>query len=160
MLFRRRAGEPEEAGRSGPAAAAATFAGGFNCAQAVLSAFAPRYGLGRDAALRLGGAFGSGMNTGGTCGAVTGGLMVIGLHHARTSPVRFLARDRARDAARRFQARFAERHGTTSCAGLVGCNLGEPECRAAARRDRSLKERCPGYVRDAAEILEGLLGEG
>lgn len=158
MLFGRRARKVGDA--AGVERAAETFARGFNCTQAVLAAFAPRYGLGREEALRVGGAFGSGMNVGGTCGAVTGALMVIGLHHARVSAGRFLTRDRTGNAARSFQERFAERHGTTSCEELIGCNLATPECRAAARRDRSIKERCPGYVRDAAEILEELLREG
>jgi C_GCAxxG_C_C family probable redox protein len=141
------------------ARAAETFSGGYNCTQAVLSAFGTDYGLGRDEALRIAGAFGSGMNVGGTCGAVTGALMVLGLHHAKVTGGRFLTRDRTGKAARRFQERFAQRNGTTSCEVLIGCNLGTPECRAAARRDRSLKERCPRYVRDAAEILVELLGE-
>ncbi|MEG0764604.1 MAG: C-GCAxxG-C-C family protein, partial [Pseudoflavonifractor sp.] len=51
----------------------------YNCAQAVLMPFAERCGLTRDQAETLGSNFGSGMHCGGTCGAVTGALMVLGL---------------------------------------------------------------------------------
>ena len=54
-----------------------TFRDGINCTQAILSAWGSRHGLDRDTAMKLGGAFGSGMNMGETCGAVTGALMVI-----------------------------------------------------------------------------------
>ena len=69
---------------SGDAAALAveTFRDGINCTQAILSAWGSRHGLDRDTAMKLGGAFGSGMNMGETCGAVTGALMVIGLRLA------------------------------------------------------------------------------
>lgn len=51
----------------------------FNCAQGVLAAFAEELGIDEDTAFRVGANFGSGMRMGGTCGAVTGALMVLGL---------------------------------------------------------------------------------
>lgn len=136
------------------AAAVATFRNGINCAQAILSAWGPRHGLDRETALRLGGAFGSGMNMGETCGAVTGALMVIGLRSAKVSHAGFLTRDRTERETLEFLERFKARNGTVSCKELLGCDLGTPAGRAAARRDRSFKTRCPKFVRDAAEILE------
>ena len=60
--------------------AGSRFSEGFSCSQSVLAAFAPELGLDADAALRVSAAFGGGMGrTGGTCGAVTGALMVLGL---------------------------------------------------------------------------------
>jgi len=42
-----------------------------------------RSGLDRETALKVAGAFGAGMaRTGGTCGSVTGALMVIGLKYS------------------------------------------------------------------------------
>ena len=59
------------------------FEEGFNCSQAVVSAFAPELGLDRETALRVAAAFGGGMGrTGETCGAVSGALMVIGMQLA------------------------------------------------------------------------------
>ena len=52
----------------------------YNCAQAVLAAFGPDAGLPEEAACRITANFGSGMKMGETCGAVTGGLMALGLY--------------------------------------------------------------------------------
>jgi len=136
------------------AQAVATFRDGINCTQAILAAWGSRHGLDRDTAMKLGGAFGSGMNMGETCGAVTGALMVIGLRHAKVSKAGFLSRDRTERETLELIERFKARNGTVSCKELLGCDLGTPQGRAAARRDRSFKTRCPKFVRDAAEILE------
>lgn len=54
---------------------------GMNCSQAVLIALGTSMGIDRRTAAGVPSAFGCGMAcTGQTCGAVTGGLMVIGLH--------------------------------------------------------------------------------
>ncbi len=50
-----------------------------NCAQSVLMAFAEDCGISEEKACQLGRHFGSGMKMGGCCGAITGGLMVIGM---------------------------------------------------------------------------------
>jgi C_GCAxxG_C_C family probable redox protein len=143
---------------AGPEYAAAeavdTFNHGINCTQAILSTWGSRHGLDRDTAMKLGGAFGSGMNMGETCGAVTGALMVIGLRHAKVSRAGFLSRDRTERETLDFIERFKMRNGTVSCKELLGCDLGTPAGRAAAKRDKSFKTRCPKFVRDAAEILE------
>jgi C_GCAxxG_C_C family probable redox protein len=131
-----------------------TFRNGINCTQAILSAWGSRHGLDRDTAMKLGGAFGSGMNMGETCGAVTGALMVIGLRHAKVSRAGFLSRDRTERETLDFIERFKQRNGAVSCKELLGCDLGSPEGRATAKRDKSFKTRCPKFVRDAAEILE------
>lgn len=51
----------------------------YNCAQAVVSVFAGDAGYDEDAALRAATYFRGGMQMGSVCGAVTGGLMALGL---------------------------------------------------------------------------------
>ena len=51
----------------------------YNCAQAVFMAFSAKAGLSEDLACRISSNFGAGMKNGGVCGAITGGLMVLGL---------------------------------------------------------------------------------
>lgn len=140
------------------ALAVETFRDGINCTQAILSVWGARHGLDRETALRIGGAFGSGMNMGETCGAVTGALMVVGLRHAKVSKAGFLSRDQTERETLEFLERFKARNGTVVCKELIGCDLGTPAGRATARRDRSFKTRCPKFVRDAAEILEEMSG--
>jgi C_GCAxxG_C_C family probable redox protein len=140
--------------------AAETFAQGFNCAQAVLAGFAESMQLkGRDA-LRVAGAFGGGMaHSGGTCGAVTGALMVIGLRFGKTEPGDDAARERAVAAGRALLDAFRTRHGACECRTLVGYDFSQPGQIEAARESGAFATLCPSYVRSAAEILEGLLDE-
>jgi C_GCAxxG_C_C family probable redox protein len=134
------------------------FEQGFTCGQAVLAAFADRHGLGREAALRVACAFGGGVaRSGGTCGAVNGALMAIGLQHGRTTIEDEAARERTYDATRTFLARFREAHGSDVCRELLGFDLGTAEGLAAAASAGLFKTRCPGYVGGAARIVSTLL---
>ena len=51
----------------------------YNCAQSVIVPFAEDAGVDPDTALKMGANFGGGMRIAGTCGAITGGLMALGL---------------------------------------------------------------------------------
>jgi C_GCAxxG_C_C family probable redox protein len=138
--------------------AAAAFKEGYNCSQAVLSAFAPEIGLEREAALRVATGFGGGIGRmAGTCGAVTGAVMVLGLRHGSVDPGDRQAKEVAYTAVREFVRRFEEKHGTVTCAGLLGCDISRPEGLAAAREASLFAQRCPLFVADAARILEPML---
>ena len=134
--------------------ASSRFNEGFSCSQSVLVAFAPQLGLDVDAALRVSAAFGGGMGRlGHTCGAVTGALMVLGLKYGAivADPA---AKERMYALTREFIARFEARHGATTCADLLGVNIGAPEGQAAAREANLFKTVCPELVASAAAILE------
>ena len=135
----------------------ACFKDGWNCTQAVLSTYGTQFGLDREHALRIAGAFGSGMGMGETCGAVTGALMVIGLKHAKLNAGSLFSRDRTEDIAREFVARFKARNETTECRELLGCDVNSCEGFRTAKKEKHFKTRCPRYVQDATEILEELL---
>lgn len=56
------------------------FLGGNNCAQSVLLSFAKDFGFSKELALKVSAGFGGGMGrVQGTCGAVTGAIMVLGI---------------------------------------------------------------------------------
>lgn len=141
-------------------AAVENFDMGFNCAQSILAAFAPRHGFTREHALKVSCAFGSGMMRGATCGAVTGGLMVIGLAHGRCRADDMAARSKTYALAQAFQDRFDTVHGTCDCQELLGLDPTTADGRQAAL-DRGLFEtRCPAFVRTAVGlILELAYGE-
>jgi C_GCAxxG_C_C family probable redox protein len=134
------------------------FAQGFTCGQAVLAAFAEGRGLDRDAALRVGCAFGGGVaGTGGTCGAVNGALMAIGLAHGRTRVEDEAARARTYEATRAFLAHFRREHGSDVCRELLGVDIGTAEGREAATKKGLFTTRCPELVRSAARIVSTLV---
>jgi C_GCAxxG_C_C family probable redox protein len=134
-------------------AAVETFEQGFNCAQAVLAAFAPKHGLSREHALKVACAFGSGMMRGGACGAVTGGLMVLGLAHGRCRADDMAARSKTYALAQAFQERFEKTHGACDCAELLGLDPTTPEGRQSAMERGLFESRCPTFVRSAVGLV-------
>lgn len=109
-----------------------------NCAQAVVCSYCDLCGLDEATAENLAGAFGSGMgNMEGTCGALVGAGLVVGL----TTKDRHIARNRMKVIMERFQ----ERNGATRCKLLKGVGTGKP------------LRACEDCVADAAEFLEEFL---
>lgn len=135
------------------------FASGYSCAQAVLSVFARQLGLPEEMAYKLAAGFGGGMaHLDGPCGAVTGGLMVLGM--ARFDPgadVR-IAKSHVYTKAAEFVRMFTSHHGSILCSRLLGCNLSRPEELRRAVEEGVIGETCPRYLRDAVALLESLLG--
>jgi C_GCAxxG_C_C family probable redox protein len=126
----------------------------------VLASFAGDYGMDRDTALKVAGAFGGGFGRlGHTCGAITGGMMAIGLRHGKTRPEDDPDREKTYTLSREFIEKFKERHETTLCRELIGCDISTPEGIQAARDRQLFTALCPKYVRTAVELLEELLQE-
>jgi C_GCAxxG_C_C family probable redox protein len=135
------------------------FTGGFNCAQAVLVAFAKDYGLDEATALRAAGGFGSGMGRlQSTCGAVTGAFMAIGLKHGKTlGDEGTEKRDKTYTLVRELDTAFKKKFGTTSCRELLNCDLTTPEGSKYFTDNKLSEKVCQQCVREAVKIVEGLL---
>ncbi len=138
--------------------ASAVFKKGFNCAQAVFSTVAPDFALDAETAARVASAFGGGMaRTGGACGAVTGGLMAIGLACGSGRPEEKEAKEKAYELAREFIERFKARHKSIVCSELLDCDMGTAEGRERAKELGLFDSVCPKLVEDSVEILEDML---
>lgn len=138
--------------------AVARFAGGFNCAQSVLSALAPQLGLPQETALKIAAAFGGGMGrTGEVCGVVSGALMAIGLKHGATVGEDKAAKDKTYALAREFMERFESVHANVRCSDLLGCDAGTEEGRQWAKERGLFETLCPRLVGDAVDIASELL---
>lgn len=109
--------------------------GSHNCAQAIVCTYADRIGLDDATARNIGNAFAAGMgNMEGTCGALVGAGIVLGM----------ATKDKAQamKAMRQVMTQFQQRNGATQCRLLKGVGTKE-----------ALRE-CPDCVADAAEFLE------
>lgn len=138
--------------------AAATFKAGYSCSQAVLSAFAEKYGLDKETALRVSGAFGGGVSgRGDACGAVTGALMVIGLKYGKVKADDEATKQKTYALANEFMAQFKARNGSIVCRDLLGYDMGTPEGKKLIAEKKLTSTLCPKYVRDAIEILQDIL---
>jgi C_GCAxxG_C_C family probable redox protein len=137
--------------------ATSRFAQGLNCSQAVFSAYAAQLGLDEPTAMKIAAGFGGGMGRmAETCGAVTGAFMVLGLRFGTTST------DRAEKEAmvariRDFVGRFKTRNSAIACRELLGCDISTPQGQQEARDKGLFTTLCPKFVRDACEILDGML---
>ena len=121
----------------------------------MLAGFGELYGLDRSTALKLASAFGSGMGMGRECGAVTGALMILGFKVQEASSEKE-TRYRVYDLVKEFVRLFEEKRGTILCKDLLGVDTGTPEGRDKAIKDNLFRTLCPGFVRDAAQILDDM----
>lgn len=111
-----------------------------NCAQAVLHTYADVAGISEDDALNIAGAFGGSMgNMEGTCGALVGAGLVLGLVNKD--------KVKSKKQMRQIMTRFQERNGATQCKLLKGVGT------------KVVLRACPDCVADAAEFLEEELNQ-
>ena len=109
-----------------------------NCAQAILHTYADVAGISEEEAMSIAGAFGAGMgNMEGTCGALVGAGLVLGLAN----------KDKAKSMKqmRQIMTQFQQRNGATQCKLLKGVGT------------KVVLRECPDCVADAAEFLENCL---
>lgn len=131
----------------------------YHCSQAVLAAFSNELGLGEVQALKLGGCFGGGMCLGEVCGAVTGGLMALGLKFGQSDIDDLNSRIKANDAAKALLHRFKEENGSYMCRELLHYDLSIEEERQKAIELNLFRTFCPLMVKSATQITYDLLSE-
>ncbi len=132
------------------------FCAGYNCAQSVVAVFAQENGCPEDLSLRLATGFGGGMGrTQKTCGAVTGAYMALGLKY-NTDPENADHRTLLNEKVKQFNTAFCERHKTTSCIELTGCDLSTEAGTSKFREKKIKKEVCTPCVVGAVQIVDSL----
>ena len=136
------------------------FLTGYNCSQSVLQTFAPRFNLAQDLAARLATPLGAGISFQGMqCGAVSGALLVIGLSYGNQSAEDQFSKAQSYTRSLEFIERFKALHQTVLCRELLGIDMSQPGEYERARKIGVFDEICPGFVRDAVEILACMLEE-
>lgn len=110
----------------------------YNCAQAVLVAYAAECGISEGKAFQMGEHFGGGMRMAATCGAITGGLMVLGMLGG------------TEDQRRAFISAMQDNHEKmTDCADLLKKNV---------QMGGTRKEHCDSMVYEAVENVAKVMG--
>ena len=135
------------------------FLSGYNCAQAILYAFGPKCGMDQDIALKLATGLGAGMaRNGEVCGAVSGGILALGLRFGRGAQQDRSATERTYEKTRELMSRFEKRHGSCLCRVLLeGCDLRTAEGQARFKDKDMLHRTCLPCVRTVAEELDELM---
>lgn len=151
------------------------FLEGYNCSQAVFVAYADKYGIDKELALKLSASFGGGMGRmREVCGAVSGMAMVAGMETGQTKPKDSDAKKANYDMVQKLARRFQEEYGSIICKellGLVPMPVKEQkevtaEVKAAEFTDTKPEERTQEYykkrpcleqVEKACDILDEIL---
>lgn len=115
-----------------------------NCAQALLLAFSEKLNFKSDDCLRVASGFGGGIAmSGGICGAVSGGIMVLGLAGSGEGD----SKTKTYEDSKLLISRFEKKFGTCTCKLLT-----------ESKTEFDTKSFCNKFVREAtivvAEILE------
>ena len=136
-----------------------TFKKGFNCSQAVLSAFNKDLGLDDQAAARIASGFGGGIcHMAETCGAVTGAIMVISLKKGMSIPDHpFRSNQLVYAAIKPFIKEFVKRNNSIKCLDLLGLDIRDNEVLLKARNEGHFYKACPKHIHDAVEIVESIV---
>jgi len=136
--------------------AVSKFMEGYNCAQSVLFAWSDELKIEMDKALKMACGFGAGMGRKEeVCGAVTGGIIAIGVKYGRGENGDRSATELTYAKTRELMDRFAEKHGSFICRELLnGCDLTTEEGQKYFKENDLLNRTCKRCVRSAVDILD------
>lgn len=137
------------------------FKSGFNCAQSVFAEFATELGLTEEQAYKLASGFGGGLShTNNICGAVTGGVLAIGLKYGASRGSDRYSKALTYRVIQRFMNEFKEAHGSLQCTSLLGYDLSDEEQFQAAIAVAAPICTCPKFLVAAVEMVRKALEEG
>ena len=118
---------------------------GYNCAQAVACAFCEKLGRDEKEVFEMMEAFGLGMGTMGTCGAVSGMAAVAGMVESDGALDAPRTKKQSYKAMKELTEKFIAKNQSVICREIKGVESGK------------VLRSCPGCVQDAAELLEEYL---
>jgi C_GCAxxG_C_C family probable redox protein len=132
------------------------FAAGFFCAESVLKAVAMENGVDSAILPAIATGFCGGMSRHAEmCGAVTGGIMGLGLVFGRNT-----VEDTSQScygAVTDFLKSFKDLHGSLNCKELIGYDLGVAEELEKFRAENPGYEKCARFSMDAASMAQEII---
>jgi C_GCAxxG_C_C family probable redox protein len=139
--------------------AVAKFVEGYNCAQSVFFSYCEDLGLDKDKALKLACGFGAGMGRKEeVCGAVSGGILVIGAKYGRGANEDRKTTNSTYVKIRELMDEFSQKHGTYICRKLLNdCELTTEEGHKIYLENDYFNKVCKPCVKSVVEILENII---
>lgn len=134
-----------------------SFTSGLYCAESVVLALADAQDIESELLPKIATAFCGGMSRMcGSCGALTGAIMGLGLKLGRSEAGQPVQPSYV--ATQRLIREFEQEFGARDCHVLLGCDLNTADGQATFRENR-LSERCVKYTGKAAEIAARIISE-
>lgn len=128
------------------------------CAQAVVAPFLEILGISDEALLATASCFAGGCGRCQMCGAVSGGLIILGLKYGRKKledgiePL-----DASLEIGGEMIDRFLEMYETTNCCELTGFDLGDPDQRQAFMDSKEVTKKCNERIKNVAEWVAEII---
>lgn len=130
----------------------------YNCPQAVLCTYADKLGLDQETALKIASPFGGGIaRNGKICGAITGGLMVIGLKNWNDGSNKEDSKAEVYKISNQFMDEIKKRNGTLDCERLLGINVSTAEGRGLVKEKNLNVKVCHKVISDVVETLDQII---
>lgn len=125
--------------------------GGLLCAESVAVSVAEALGLDAPLLPRMATGLCAGLcRNRGTCGALLGGMLAMGLAQGRDTPEEKY--DDLFALAGGLVAAFRERFGSDNCLELTGCDLGDAEGQRRFAEEKVKQNKCLDFVEFAAAV--------
>ena len=126
----------------------------------MLYAFREESDLPEETALKIACGLGAGMGRKEeVCGAVTGGILVLGMRHGRGDKDDRSAQEQTYAKTRELMDQFSKEHGTVICRKLLnGCELTTEEGQKYFKENEFLNKVCVPCVQSIVEILVSISG--
>lgn len=134
------------------------FRSGLNCAQAVLTAYSDELKVDKKYTAAVACGFGGGMGRlQGTCGAVTGSYMVLGIFNSNLYPDNDVSKDESYTMIQKFSEKFISMNGSIDCKSLLKCEIKSAEGRKWAKENKIFETVCEKCIVDSVKIIEELV---
>ena len=128
---------------------------GLFCAESVLTAVSDEAGVISPLIPRIATGFCAGIaRTCGMCGAVTGGIMALGIIYGRDNAEQ--SYETVYEKVQQFLRAFEKEYSSVNCFELTGCDLGKEEERQAFI-EKGMMERCRQFTGRAASLVAELI---
>ena len=129
---------------------------GYDCAQCILKAMNDRIDFDEDTALKAISCMGMGLLEGNICGAVLGGLAVIGLRYGSSAPD---SSSRGITIIKRaqFLMEFKKKYNGLTCPEIMGLDVRKDEDNLRAYKEGIYEHFCPKMASDILEILNRII---
>lgn len=135
------------------------FKEGYNCSQAVFTAYADLFDIDQETALKISCGFGGGFGRmREVCGTVSGMTLLAGMSNGNPDSKNQQAKKENYELVRRMAEEFKEQNGSIVCHELLGLNKPETSAAPEARTPQYYQKRpCAELVAMAARIVEKTL---
>lgn len=138
--------------------AIATFRSGYNCAQAVVMAYAKELDFDESQASAISVGFGGGMGRlQEKCGAVTGAFMVLGLYNSKKYADNLDRKMETYTMVQKFDEEFKILHGATDCRSLLKCDIRSEEGHHFAKENNLFEKVCEKCLKDSVRLVNDLI---